>query len=255
MSPVKALLPAFLMLMLLMAADFFSSRNQFQAADPVTLKPNIESFDFSKILFLGNSITLHGPAAEIGWTGNWGMAASAVELDYVHLLTAEISRATSTTPRIRVRNIADFERGYEKFDIDSSLKADLEFDPDLVIVAIGENVAELSTPEARDGFSLAFSRLLTAIKSRKPKVIVVRSCFGRNPPKDQILRKSSSAVDALFVDISKLADEESNFARSERVIEHAGVAGHPGDKGMRAICDAILEAIQKRSNQDSDEKN
>ena len=233
----------------------FDSSGKFHAADSVQLQPNASRLEFSRILFLGNSITLHAPAAEIGWTGNWGMAASAADLDYVHLLTAEISKATSTKPRTRVRNIADFERGYEKFDIDSSLKPDLEFNPDLVIIAIGENVAELSTLEARDAFSLAFSRLLTAIQSRKPKAIVVRSCFGRNPAKDEILQKSASAVDALFVDISKLADEESNFARSERVIEHAGVAGHPGDKGMRAICDAIFEALRKRAKQDSDEKN
>jgi hypothetical protein len=28
-----------------------------------------------RILFLGNSLTLHGPKAEIGWAGNWGMWA------------------------------------------------------------------------------------------------------------------------------------------------------------------------------------
>lgn len=45
-----------------------------------------------RILFLGNSITLHGPAPEIGWTGNWGMAASVPDKDYVHQLLDRISR-------------------------------------------------------------------------------------------------------------------------------------------------------------------
>lgn len=27
-----------------------------------------------KILFLGNSITIHGPKEELGWNGHWGMA-------------------------------------------------------------------------------------------------------------------------------------------------------------------------------------
>ena len=66
-----------------------------------------------KMLFLGNSITLHGPAPEIGWTGDWGMAASAREKDYVHQLLDRVSKSSGGTPKVMVRNIADFDKRIE----------------------------------------------------------------------------------------------------------------------------------------------
>ena len=65
-----------------------------------------------KILFLGNSITLHGPSESIGWTGNWGMAASAEEKDYVHLVVQALTEPSAAPPKYMVRNIADFERQF-----------------------------------------------------------------------------------------------------------------------------------------------
>ena len=50
-----------------------------------------------------------------------------------------------------------------------------------------------------------------------------------------------------FVDISALGKVEANFARSEQKFEHAGVAGHPGDKGMQALADELWKAIQQRA--------
>ena len=47
------------------------------------------------------------------------------------------------------------------------------------------------------------------------------------------------------VDISALSKDESHYARSERPYKHAGVANHPGDKGMAAIADAIVKALPK----------
>jgi hypothetical protein len=46
------------------------------------------------------------------------------------------------------------------------------------------------------------------------------------------------------VDIAALGKDESNYARAEQKLEHAGVAAHPGDKGMKAIAEAILTALQ-----------
>ena len=69
-----------------------------------------------KILFLGNSITLHGPAESIGWSGNWGMAASAAEKDYVHLLIAHVKKVAQGEPQVMVSNVADFERSGTESD-------------------------------------------------------------------------------------------------------------------------------------------
>ena len=57
------------------------------------------------------------------------------------------------------------------------------------------------------------------------------------------MRQSCAAVGGVFIDISGLGKDESNYARSERKYSHDGVAGHPGDKGMQSIADAILSAM------------
>jgi hypothetical protein len=231
---------------LTLAVFFLIAHTAVEAADVPRPKPMIGTLAAGKVLYLGNSITLHDPAPAIGWTGNWGMAASAKEKDYVHLLTAEIAKATGVKPEIKVRNIVDFERGYGSFNIEKDLKDELHFHADLVIVAIGENVAELANEEAREKFAVAFAKLLSALKQHGQPTIFVRSSFWPHEVKDGILRKASTDAGVTFVDIAKLVRDKSNAASSERKIEHAGVAGHPGDKGMKAIADEIFAAIRRK---------
>ena len=200
-----------------------------------------------RILFLGNSITLNGPAAKIGWTGNWGMAASAQEKDYAHVLVNSLAKLSGNQPVVRIDNIVDFERHYDTYDLHSKLKGQLDFKADIVIVAIGENVPALVSEAAKTKFKDSFVGLLTALKNNGKPVIVVRSCFWANKTKDEIMQKSCMAVGGVFVDISGLGKDESNFARSERTFVNAAVAAHPGDKGMKAIADTLLQAITSRS--------
>lgn len=218
-----------------------------QAGDVPPANPRIGSLPVSKVLFLGNSITLHGPAPQIGWTGNWGMAASESEKDYVHLLTANIAQVAGSQPETMVRNIAAFERGYATFDIAKEFRKELDFNANLVIVAIGENVPELATEDERAKYAAAFARLLTALKQQGKPAIFVRSSFWPHATKDDIMRKVSADAGVTFVDIAKLGSDKSNAARSERKIEHEGVAAHPGDKGMRAIADEIFAAIRRQA--------
>lgn len=234
-------------LLSILTAWFVITLPPLPAADVPPMQPKLGSPPVAKVLFLGNSITLHGPAPDIGWTGNWGMAASTEAKDYVHLLTADLAKAAGTPPRTMVRNIADFERRHDTFDLATGLQTELEFSADIVVVAIGENVPPPATDEAKRKFATAFVRLLAALQQRGSPAIFVRSSFWPDAVKDGIMRQASTEVGATFVDIAALGRNGANAARAERKIEHAGVAGHPGDQGMRAIADALFAAIQSRA--------
>lgn len=198
-----------------------------------------------KMLFVGNSITKHGPAAKIGWAGNWGMAASAEEKDYVHLVVEAVTRKRGTKPDFLVSNVADYERNYETFDAVTKLKPQADFAADIVVLAIGENVPALKTEDSKTKFKESVTRLMKLLKASPNTKLYVRSCFWADQAKDTALKEACAAAGGVFIDISTLAKNEANYARSERKIEHEGVARHPGDKGMKAIAEAISASIAK----------
>ena len=201
----------------------------------------------ARILFLGNSITYHAPKPDIGWTGDWGMAASAREKDFAHLLLRRFSAAAGgRAPEARIENIADFERGYAGGIQDAWFDDLAAFQTGILILAIGENVADLASEQNQGvahpaGFQAAVSALIARV-ARQGKVYV-RSCFWPDPLKDAALRGACAEAGGTFVDISHLHLDEKNYARSEQEFEHSGVAAHPGDAGMAAIADAIWQAI------------
>jgi hypothetical protein len=215
-----------------------------RAEDAPAVAP-LGSVRVGKLLYLGNSITLHGPLASIGWSGNWGMAASAAEKDYVNLVTSQLAEWSGQKPEAKVRNIADFERQFATYDIAAGLKSELEFGADLVVVAIGENVPALATEEAQTAYAAAFTRLLAEVRKSNPSVIVVRSCFWPDAQKDAAMKRACGDAGGVWVDISALSKDEAHYARSERKFADAGVAGHPGDRGMQAIAAAVTAAIKQ----------
>lgn len=219
---------------------------QADESAPVVKELRVGNLRVNKVLFLGNSITLHGRAPKIGWNGNWGMAASALEKDYVHLLTAQIAKAADGKPEVMVKNIADFERNLDAYNLTEGLKNELAFKPDLIIVAIGENASALTTDEAKDRFKTSFAKLLAELKTQGNPTLIVRSQFWADAAKDERMKQACLDAGGAFVDISKLGKDEANYARSEQKFEHAGVAGHPGDKGMQALSDELWKAIHQQ---------
>lgn len=207
--------------------------------------PAAAQTSFKKVLFLGNSITKHGPKADIDWSGNWGMAASAESKDYVHVFTKALAQKQGSTPEIHVKNIADFERAHRGYDFATKLKEAIDFQADLIVLAIGENVPGLRNADEKAQLQADVTALLKAVQGGRQPTILVRSCFWANKAKDEALLGACKAVNGIPADISTLGKDQSLYGRAEREFKNAGVANHPGDKGMAAIADALMKALAK----------
>lgn len=195
-----------------------------------------------KVLFLGNSITLHGPNKKVDWTGNWGMAATAEDKDYVHLVAKGIEEWNAEAPNILVKNIASFEREQTKYDLESNLQEAKTFKANLIILAIGENVPHLKTEADKEALKTAVLKLINYVKAPESRVII-RGPFWHNEAKESVLKSIAAETGAIYVDISDLDKDESHFARSQMPYKYPDVGNHPSDKGMKAMADAILKAI------------
>jgi lysophospholipase L1-like esterase len=207
----------------------------------------LKNLPVGKLVVLGNSITAHGPAPAIGWTGDWGMAASAADKDFVHLLAARLGKAAGGQVKFMARNIADFERGHADYDIAAGMKDELALKPDVVVVAIGENVPALASDEAKAKYAEAFDRLLSTLEANSHPAIFVRSQFWADATKDEIMKRVAEAHGAAFIDAGPFGRDPANAARSERQFSNDAVAGHPGDRGMQALADALFAAIEEKA--------
>ena len=196
-----------------------------------------------RLLILGNSITRHLPLAEVDWHDDWGMAASFRDRDFAHLLVQKVAAATGVEPSSMIANIADYERNHAVDDIQQRFKTFVDFQAEIVVMAIGENVPKLDTEASQLAFKDSFARVKSLLTADSKPALIVRGCFGDDAVKDNIMCAVAQAAGGVFVSVARLAQREENLARSERTYTHGGVGGHPGDRGMAAIADAIFSAL------------
>lgn len=189
----------------------------------------------TRILVVGNSITRHGPLAEIGWNNDWGMAASAPEKDYVHCLYTKL-KENGQDVYMRIRQCAFWEVNFLKDDILSYYMEERAFHADIVVFRLGENVPEKDKPYFKD----ALGKFITHI-CPKGKVVFT-TCFWKNEIIDEAIEDVAKARGEICLD-GFLSKDESNMSLGK--FEHAGVAGHPSDKGMEAIAELIFNALKR----------
>jgi len=189
------------------------------------------------VYFLGNSITLHAPNQELGWFGNWGMAATSEENDYVHKLIKKMKNEYEDYLRINywIKNIGYWERDFfselDSFEINEI---------DLLIIRLGENVNEEYA--INNNYYEALDGLIKRYKGEKTKVIVTDN-YWPSIYKDNIQKEVALNNDYYFVQINDLSSNPENSALGQ--FENVAVSSHPSDTGMENIAQRIFECIKK----------
>ncbi|MBE6937715.1 MAG: hypothetical protein E7460_04080 [Ruminococcaceae bacterium] len=191
-----------------------------------------------RVMFVGNSITLHGILPSIGWYNEWGMAASKKENDYVHILMDRINGITPDS-RFCICQVAEWERNYKAGETVYSLYENARhFNADMIVVRLIENCPKDGfDPEV---FKKEFDALLGFLnKSRKAELILTTG-FWRHPG-DSTIVEYANERGLPCVELGDLG--ESDEMKAVGLFEHSGVAAHPGDTGMKTIAERIFGAI------------
>ena len=189
-----------------------------------------------KLLFLGNSITRHGKAENLGWCGDWGMAASSKENDYVHKLISKFCQK-GVKVSVCIANLSDWERTRNMDLLFTKYLSALRFNADYVIVRLGENAC---LDKYLSEFELCYGEL-TDLFSRNGAKIVLTDLFWEYEPFDNFVAELAKARGYAFAEIHDLGNDDAMKAIGK--FSHSGVAVHPGDKGMAEIAVRIFRVL------------
>lgn len=210
-----------------------SVKEQIKATKPYHMYPGGEY----KVLIVGNSITRHTPSEVLGWYGDYGMAASCEEKDYVHILMREYNKRKDST--YLVFGMGEWEMNYRAgSEVYDKYEVARDFDADLIIIRGIENT---NGPDFDwDAFKVEYDKFVQHLnKSGRAKVIVTTG-FWRHPGDSAVVEVAKERGYTL-VELGDLGQQPEMKALG--LFAHSGVANHPGDKGMEQIALRLLAAI------------
>lgn len=185
-----------------------------------------------KVLIVGNSILRHAPASFIGWNGDWGMAASTPDKDFLHGYNKllQLSKKYSYV-EVNSKNIAVWENDFtynlnEFVDITSKTY-------DVLIVRLGENVSN------SEEYYSSLSTMVQLFKTQNTKVIITGIVW-ENDINENIHKQIAFENDYKYIPFEDFRSNINNYAWG--LYENSSVAAHPSDIGMQNIAKLLFHA-------------
>ena len=194
-----------------------------------------------RVLFVGNSITRHGIAHDIGWHNDWGMAASSKDKDYVHQLMSKMDSVQKDVAYC-ICQVASWERGYkegtEKFY--GVYRSAHDFKADIIVLRFIENCSFNEWDS--EIFKSELEKLLAYLNPSGDAKTVITTGFWHHCG-DEAIREFAEERGIPLAELGDLG--EMDEMKAIGLFEHGGVANHPGDLGMKKIAERIWAKIDE----------
>lgn len=205
------------------------------------------SDDAFNYLAIGNSITVHRVLDY--WWNESGMAASAPQNDYVHLVANGIKEIYGNVCFYAVNYFSWEEQAYDRAETYEVITPYLSPKLNLVTIQLGENIRDTNT------LNSDLEALIKYIQQEAPNAeIILIDDFWYNQVNEQIKKDVAQKMGVQFISLDEIKGDPEyqcgvgsviyDAEGGQHVVEHEGVAVHPGDKGMSYIAEAIIETIK-----------
>lgn len=185
-----------------------------------------------RVLIVGNSIVKHSPAPNLGWYGDWGMAATSPEKDFYHVLTKLLQNSNKyNSVNVDAKNIAYWENDFT-YDLNQYIDISNKT-YDVLIVRLGENVGNT------DEYYNTLNDMINHFKDLNTKVIITDVVW-YNQTKETIHQQIAFDNNYKYISFADFQNNPSNY--SWDLFDNGAVAAHPSDLGMQNLAELLYNA-------------
>lgn len=202
---------------------------------------------------LGNSITCNDIDDEGLWWGNWGMAASNEDNDYIHIVSKWLGAQSVKPVTTTVLDLKKWELASDRNTIQKDYEEYFNEYTDLVTIQTGENITEYMETLGMD-----YDSLVKMIREKAPnaQILMLGEVLWPSVDIESAKHAACDAYGVTFIDMTEFLNGYESFYKSAIGAEVAGtdgeshtitnevVAAHPNDEGMACIAQQVINQIQ-----------
>lgn len=207
-----------------------------------------DTFDY---VALGNSVTCNEIQDGLWW-GNWGMAATSEEKDYVHIVSAWLGGQSRRPVTTTVVDLKDWELAQDRNALLPGFETYFNEHTDLITIQTGENITNFKETLGSD-----YVNLIGTIREKAPnaQILVLGEVLWPSADIEAAKQTACASYGGTFVDMSPFLNGYEGLYKSAvgagvsgadgggHTISSEEVAAHPNDDGMACIAQQVINCI------------